>query len=188
VSPDRRDEECRDYVLRRRPELVRTATLLACGDGHLGEDLVQIALTKLYVAWPRVRAETRDAYLHRTLVHATIDNGRRARRRPESPTDTLPDRPAPEAVDELPGGPIRDALAALPVRMRAAVVLVHWMDLDVDTAASALGCRAGTVKSQVSRGLAKLRVLLDPHSAQTQSPQTPAPYGPQPRATTGGTR
>ena len=163
MRPDRRDDEFRDYVLRRRPELLRTATLLAAGDGHLGEDLVQIALTKLYVAWPRVRADTRDAYLHRTLVHALIDDKRRRDRRPESPTDTLPERPLPEAVDDLPGQLVRDALAALPARMRAAVVLRHWMDLDVEATAAALGCSTGTVKSQASRGLAKLRTLLDPH-------------------------
>ena len=90
-----RDEEFREYVLRRRPELVRTATLLAAGDPHLGEDLVQIALTRLYVAWPRVRAETRDAYLHRTLVHALIDDRRQRARRPETSTETLPERPLP---------------------------------------------------------------------------------------------
>jgi RNA polymerase sigma-70 factor (sigma-E family) len=163
MKPDRRDEEFREYVLRRRPELLRTATLLAAGDGHLGEDLVQIALTKLYVAWPRVRADTRDAYLHRTLVHTLIDDKRRRDRRPESPTDNLPERRLPEVGDELPGQQVRDALAALPARMRAAVVLRHWMDLDVDATAAALGCSAGTVKSQASRGLAKLRTLLDPH-------------------------
>jgi RNA polymerase sigma-70 factor (sigma-E family) len=163
MRPDRRDDEFREYVLRRRPELLRTATLLAAGDGHLGEDLVQIALTKLYVAWPRVRADTRDAYLHRTLVHALIDDRRHRARRPESPTDTLPDRASPEVPDDLPAQPVRDALAALPARMRAAVVLRHWMDLDVDATAAALGCSPGTVKSQASRGLAKLRTLLDPH-------------------------
>lgn len=161
MRPDRRDEEFREYVTRRRPELVRTATLLAAGDAHLGEDLVQIALTKLYVAWPRVRAQTRDAYLHRTLVRTLIDDRRHRARRPESPTEVLPDRPAPEPVDDLASHRVREALAALPARMRAAVVLRHWMDLDVDAAAAALGCSAGTVKSQASRGLAKLRAHLE---------------------------
>lgn len=167
MRPEQRDDEFREYVLRRRPELLRTATLLAAGDPHLGEDLVQIALTKLYVAWPRVRGETRDAYLHRTLVHALIDDRRRRDRRPESPTDNLPERALPEVADEVPGQPVRDALAALPARMRAAVVLRHWMDLDVDAAAAALGCSAGTVKSQASRGLAKLRILLEPRLTVT---------------------
>ena len=162
MNPDRRDDEFRAYVLHRRPVLVRTATLLAAGDGHLAEDLVQIALTKIYVAWPRVRPGTRDAYLHRTLVHAMIDESRRRKRRPESLTDSLPEYAAP-ADPEIADQRIRDALAALPARMRAAVVLVHWMDLDADTAATALGCRAGTVKSQASRGVAKLRELLEPH-------------------------
>lgn len=162
MKPDRRDDEFRAYVEDRRPALVRTATLLAAGDGHHAEDLVQIALTKLYVAWPRVRPATRDAYLHRTLVHAVIDESRRRKRRPEKLTDAPPEYPAP-ADPELGDQRIRDALAALPARMRAAVVLVHWMDLDADTAAAALGCRPGTVKSQASRGVAKLRELLEPH-------------------------
>lgn len=167
MRPDQRDDEFREYVLRRRPELLRTATLLAAGDGHLGEDLVQIALTKLYVAWPRVRSETRDAYLHRTLVHALIDDKRSRKRRPEHPTDTLPELAALTEADDLPGQEVRDALAALPARMRAAVVLRHWMDLDVDAAAAALGCSAGTVRSQASRGLAKLRTMLGPHLSAT---------------------
>jgi RNA polymerase sigma-70 factor (sigma-E family) len=162
MTPDRRDDEFREYVAQRRPVLVRTATLMAAGDRHQAEDFVQIALTKLYVAWPRVRPATRDAYLHRTLVHAVIDDSRRRKRRPESLTDSLPEYPAPadpEIADQL----IRDALAALPARMRASVVLVHWMDLDAEAAAAAMGCRAGTVKSQASRGIAKLRELLEPH-------------------------
>lgn len=162
-----RDDEFREYVLRRRPELVRTATLLAAGDPHLGEDLVQIALTRLYVAWPRVRAETRDAYLHRTLVHALIDDRRQRARRPETSTDALPDSPLPEVADGAVGEEIREALAALPAGMRAAVVLRHWMGLDVESAAAALGCSAGTVKSQASRGLEKLRAHLAPHLTAT---------------------
>jgi RNA polymerase sigma-70 factor (sigma-E family) len=160
MTAPRRDDEFREYVVQRRPALVRTATLLAAGDSHQAEDFVQIALTKLYVAWPRVRPATRDAYLHRTLVHAVIDDSRRRKRRPESLTDSLPEHPAP-ADPEIADQVIRDALAALPARMRASVVLVHWMDLDADAAAAALGCRPGTVKSQASRGIAKLRDLLD---------------------------
>lgn len=163
MDQTRRDDEFRQYVLLRRAELLRTATLLAAGDRHLGEDLVQNTLTRMYVAWPRVRTETRDAYAHRALVNAAIDEGRRRKRRPEFPTETMPDRPAPELPDALTDGPLRDALGALPSRMRAAVVLVYWLDLDVNAAAAALGCRAGTVKSQASRGIAKLRDLLDAH-------------------------
>jgi RNA polymerase sigma factor (sigma-70 family) len=94
-------------------------------------------------------------------VHAVIDDSRRRKRRPESLTDSPPERPAP-AAPEIADQAIRDALAALPARMRAAVVLVHWMDLDAEAAGAALGCRPGTVKSQASRGIAKLRDLLSP--------------------------
>ncbi|HZE66101.1 MAG TPA: SigE family RNA polymerase sigma factor [Sporichthyaceae bacterium] len=163
MDQTRRDDEFRQYVLHRRPDLLRTATLLGAGDRHLGEDLVQNTLTRLYLAWPRVRPETRDAYVHRALVNAAIDEGRRRKRRPEFPTETMPDRPAPELPDALTDGPLREALGALPDRMRAAVVLVYWLDLDTAAAAAALGCRVGTVKSQASRGIAKLRALLDAH-------------------------
>jgi RNA polymerase sigma-70 factor (sigma-E family) len=167
VDQTRRDEEFRQFVLLHRSAMLRTATLLAAGDRHLGEDLVQVTLTRLYVAWPRVRPQTRDAYVHRALVNAAIDEGRRRKRRPEIPTETMPDRPAPEIPDALADGLLRDALGALPARMRAAVVLVHWLDLDIDAAAAALGCRTGTVKSQASRGVAKLRALLDNHPYAT---------------------
>jgi RNA polymerase sigma-70 factor (sigma-E family) len=167
VDQTRRENEFREYVLHHRPELLRTATLLAAGDRHLGEDLVQVTLTRLYVAWPRVRPQTRNAYVHRALVNAAIDEGRRRKRRPEFPTETMPDRPAPELPDALTDGPLREALGALPGRMRAAVVLVYWLDLDLDSAANALGCRVGTVKSQASRGIAKLRALLDAHPYAT---------------------
>src|SRR5258705_10629827 len=102
MRPEQRDDEFREYVLRRRPELLRTATLLAAGDSHPGEDLVQIALTKLYVAWPRVRAETRDPYLHPTPVHALIDGKRWHKRRPQTPPDNPPALPPSQDADDLP--------------------------------------------------------------------------------------
>jgi RNA polymerase sigma-70 factor (sigma-E family) len=162
MRPDRRDDEFCEYVSGHRSALVRTATLLAAGDSHLAEDLVQISLTKLYIAWPRIRSQTREAYVRRTLVHVAIDESRRRQRRPESPTDILPELVSPAADTNLVDGRVLDALAELPARMRAAVVMLHWLDLDVESAAVALGCRAGTVKSQASRGVAKLRVLLEP--------------------------
>jgi RNA polymerase sigma-70 factor (sigma-E family) len=163
VDHSRRDDEFRAYVLARRAELVRTATLFAAGDRHAGEDLVQQTLTRVYLRWSRVHPETRDAYVRRALVNAALDERRRRTRRPDIPTADLPDRPAPECpADEL-DQPLRAALAALPTKMRAAVVLLHWLDLDPATAAAYLGCRPGTVKSQASRGVAKLRAALEPH-------------------------
>jgi RNA polymerase sigma-70 factor (sigma-E family) len=162
-----RDEEFSAFVVGRRVGLLRSACLLTAGDPHLGEDLVQTALARMYVAWPTVRrSDSPDAYARRVLVNAYIDEVRRPRWRREQPVAELPDRADtrlpggswPEAVD---GDTIRAALAALPRRMRAAVVLRHWMDLSVEETADLLHCSEGTVKSQTAKAITRLRDLLD---------------------------
>ena len=76
-----RDAAYADYVASRWPRLFRTAYLI-CGDRHRAEDLVQTALAKVYVAWPRVEREGNlDAYVRRSILNAHIDDTRRARRR-----------------------------------------------------------------------------------------------------------
>ncbi|MEV6350915.1 SigE family RNA polymerase sigma factor [Actinoplanes sp. NPDC051851] len=158
-----RDEQFHRFVSARRSGLVRTATLLTAGDGHLAEDLVQSALTKLYVAWPAYqRAENKDGYLRRTLVNALIDERRRWWRRREQSMADVPDLVAAEtgtSPGELTDG-LRVALKELPPRMRAALVFRYFYDLDVADTADALGCSEGTVKSQTARALDKLRVVL----------------------------
>ena len=145
----------------RRPALLRLATLLAAGDEHLAEDLVQTALTRLYVAWRRVeRDQGPEAYARRILVNA---RGRRAAPAVAAQRDQ-PGRPArgrrgPPARPRT-ATPSRSALAALGPRMRAAVVLRHWLGYDVAECAALLGCSEGTVKSQTARGLDRLRALL----------------------------
>jgi len=131
----------------------------------MAEDLVQTALARMYVAWPKVRrSDSADAYARRVLVNAYIDEVRRPRWRREQTVSEPPDRPDtgpdggwPDAVD---GDVIRTALAELPKRMRAAVVLRHWLDLSVEETASLLDCSEGTVKSQTAKGIARLRSLL----------------------------
>lgn len=82
-----RDRSFGEYVAARRAHLYRTAYLL-CGDPHRAEDIVQLALTKLYVAWPRVsRLDSVDAYVRRIVVNAHIDETRRPWRR-ERPVET----------------------------------------------------------------------------------------------------
>ncbi|MFI5894835.1 SigE family RNA polymerase sigma factor [Actinoplanes sp. NPDC051513] len=167
-----RDEQFHSFVLGHRAQLVRTATLLTAGDGHLAEDLVQSTLTKLYVAWPSFRkADNPEGYLRRTLVNALTDERRRWWRRHERTVAELPDRP-------LPGGPLpadddqsdglRAALRELPPKMRAALVFRYFYDLDVADTADALGCTEGTVKSQTARALDRLRGVL----AETEIPLT----------------
>ena len=150
----------REYVAGRRQHLHRAAYLL-CGDPHRAEDLVQIALTKLYVAWPRVvRADSVDAYVRRALVNTHISESRRPWRRERAGIDGLPDPVAPAVAAEHDDD-LWAALAALSPGQRRVVVLRHYWGLSVEETAADLGISTGTVKSQTSAGLARLRVLLD---------------------------
>src|SRR4051794_3795131 len=170
-----RDAAFRAFVAARRPALVRTATLLAAGDAHAAEDLVQTALTRLYVAWPRVdREHGPEAYARRILVNALVDERRRPWSRRESSRAELPDVPAEAPGSAEDRDAVRRALAALAPRMRAAVVLRHWLGYDVAECAQLLGCSEGTVKSQTARGLDRLRALLsDDLTVTTSSGSTP---------------
>ncbi|MER5266612.1 SigE family RNA polymerase sigma factor [Actinosynnema sp. NPDC002837] len=152
-----RDREFDEYVDARALVMRRTAYLL-CGDWHRAEDLVQTALTKLYVAWPRVRRDASpDAYARKVLVRAAIDDSRRAFRRRETVVDAVPDTPVAGAPSDID---VRRALASLPVGQRTVVVLRYWEDLSVTETARLLGRTEGTVKSQAAKGLAALRDLL----------------------------
>jgi RNA polymerase sigma-70 factor (sigma-E family) len=156
-----RDEEFSAFVVGRRAGLLRTACLITAGDRHQAEDLVQTALARMYVAWPRVRrTSSPDAYVRRILVNAYIDEVRRPRWRREESVAELPELPDPSLPESVDGDVIRAALAELPPRMRTAVVLRHWMDLSVGETADLLHCSEGTVKSQTAKGIARLRGLL----------------------------
>ncbi|MFH8241303.1 MULTISPECIES: SigE family RNA polymerase sigma factor [unclassified Streptomyces] len=137
--------------------LVRTAYMLT-GDFHEAEDLVQTTLIKVYARWGRVRREDADAYVRRALVNNNRSRHRR-RRVAHLLTPLLPDRPQrsreTERLEER--DVLMEALAELPERQRAVVVLRYWEDLGADEVARTLGCSPGTVKSQASRALAKLR-------------------------------
>jgi RNA polymerase sigma-70 factor (sigma-E family) len=153
-----REDAFRAYVQDHRAELVRAATLLTSGDTHLAEDLVQVTLTRLYVAWHRVDGRrSPGAYARRILVNAFIDDTRRPLRRRERSHGAVPELPAPGAIGFEEREAVHRALADLPPRMRAAVVLRHWLQLDVRETADVLGCSEGTVKSQTASGLERLR-------------------------------
>ncbi|MFI5912247.1 SigE family RNA polymerase sigma factor [Dactylosporangium sp. NPDC051541] len=155
-----RDQQFHEFVARRRGALLHTARLLTAGDGHLAEDLVQTALTKLYVSWSAFRrADNPDGYVRRVLVNALTDERRRVWRRFERSVPDLPDRAGP-AVAGADDPELAAALRELPPRMRAAVVFRYVHELDVAQTAEALGVSAGTVKSQTARALSKLRARL----------------------------
>jgi RNA polymerase sigma-70 factor (sigma-E family) len=157
--PAERDREFTEFVMRRRAALVRVAALLVSGDLARAEDVVQTALTRLYVAWPRVRPDTVDAYARRCVVNAVTDDRRSLFRRREQVHAQLPDVAAVEAQhgDEKM---LLALLATLPARMRAAVVLRYVEGLSVAEAADAMRCSEGNVKSQSARGLERLRAVF----------------------------
>ncbi|MFI5426853.1 SigE family RNA polymerase sigma factor [Aeromicrobium sp. UC242_57] len=160
-----RDEEFRSYVVDHRAALVRTATLLAAGDRHLAEDVVQSTLTRLYLAWPLFKkAKNPAGYARRALVNSLVDEHRRPWRRRERVQSSIPEMTLAEPesasakIDAL-----HAALRDLPPRMRAAVVYRYFHDLSVAETADALSCSQGTVKSQTARALDRLRDVLETH-------------------------
>lgn len=152
------DAEFAAFVLSTQRRLRRVAYLV-CGDWHRAEDIVQTALAQVYARWDRIRPEEGpEGYAHRAVVNAAIDERRRPWRR-ERVTDVLPERVAPADDGITPA--VLEALAALPRRQRAVVVLRYVEDLDVERTAALLGISPGTVKSQASKGLASLRAHLN---------------------------
>jgi len=147
--------------------LVRTAYLMT-GDLSEAEDLAQETLLRCARNWKRVRSmEYPAAYGRRILVHLVIDGGGRRRRRNDEletgATDL--DRYADDSAARVLRGidalaDFRLALAALPQRQRAVIVLRYWEDLSEAAVAELLGCSLGTVKSTASRGIARLRATL----------------------------
>lgn len=153
------DEQFTELVHAAWPALYRTAYLLV---GHRGdaEDLVQTALAKTYASWGRVReVDAAAGYARTVLVNTATSWFRRRGWRAERPTETLPEHAAPGS-DPTDRPALVEALAQLAPRQRAVVVLRYYDDLSVAETARALGCSEGTVKSQTSAGLARLRTLL----------------------------
>lgn len=147
------------FVAARATSLLRVA-YLACGDETEAEDLLQTALERTYKNWDRVACyDNPDAYVRRVIINAAIN---RARRR--AILNIIPMRNPPEtSVRE--GDPdlfhvLMDAMRALPPRQRAVIVLRYWEDLSETQTAEVLGCAVGTVKSQASKAMAKLRSAL----------------------------
>jgi len=151
----------RDYVQSRSHALLRTAYLLT-GNVADAEDLVQSALTKTYVAWNRIQDRSAlDGYVRRAIVNTHISWWRR-RRLEEYPTDEIPDHAvSDEPEDSDMQESLRRAIDRLPQRMRAAVLLRYFDDMTEAEVAKVLGISLGTVKSTVSRAVAKLRFDAD---------------------------
>ena len=152
------DAAFRDYVLARGTALLRMAVMLT-GNQADAEDLVQAALANTFLAWDKINDRAAlDAYVRRAMVNTHISWWRR-RRLEEFPTDQLPDQAvADHARESDTAEVVRRALDRLPERMRAAVMLRYFEDMTEPEIAALLGVSLGTVKSTVSRAVARLRI------------------------------
>ncbi len=157
------EEEFCEFVAASSKRLARLAALLT-SDAHLAQDLVQVALAKAYLRWGRIR-DNPLGYVRRIMINQRTDWWRRR------PPEDLGAVPVERARTGDPGDAGTDrivvlqALRRLTKRERACVVLRFYEDLSQDQIADELGIATGTVKSTLSRALAKLRVLPDfaPH-------------------------
>ncbi|ADD43508.1 SigE family RNA polymerase sigma factor [Stackebrandtia nassauensis] len=159
MRPEHESEYC-DYAANRLVPMRRFAYLV-CGDWHRAEDAVQNAFVKLYLAWARAqRADSLDAYTRRIVLNCVKEVQRRHWFTRERSTSEPPDRAATGDTGSEERRLVLDALAQLPMRRRATLVLRYWEDLSVEQTARVLRCSPATVKSQTVRGLRTLRGLL----------------------------
>ncbi len=150
-------EDFEQFMAAALPGLLRFGHVLT-GDAHRAEELVQSALVKTYQRWARLDHDQPHAYVRRAMVNTYTSWWRRARREAAWPADY--DLPATEAAPYADRDLAMRALALLPPRQRAVLVLRYYEDLSEADIAAALGCTAGTVKSQASRALRTLRAHL----------------------------
>jgi len=163
-SPGRRsgrnadkDADFSAYMAARQPALYRTAYLLA-GDHASAEDLLQNAFAKLYLSWDKIRDHgALDGYVRRVMVNENNSLWRRAWKRREHSTDTMPETGVQDTYDDGMGGVLWSYVQTLPPKQRAVIVLRYYEQLSEAEIADVLGISVGTVKSQASRALAGLR-------------------------------
>lgn len=145
------------FVRSRQPALLRTAYLLT-GDYHRAEDLLQGALVKLAEHWAKVRDGEPEAFVRTVLYRDSVSWWRRHRR---ERLGSVPDRSTGDVTDDVSRRLVlQRALAALTPRQRAVLVLRFYEDLSTAQTANALGVSVGTVKSQTSVALRRLRAEL----------------------------
>ncbi|GEB61041.1 SigE family RNA polymerase sigma factor [Streptomyces gardneri] len=149
-----------EFARAAQQRLYRTAYLL-CGDAETARDLTQTTLAKLYQHWRRAGAADHPyAYAKTVLTRTFLSERRRGLRDLLVLTRTGGTAPAPAADHADLRVTLLAALAELPPRARAMVVLRYWEDQSVASVATLLRCSEATVKSQCSRSLARLRVRL----------------------------
>jgi RNA polymerase sigma-70 factor (sigma-E family) len=157
-----------DFVAGRGQALQRFGYALT-GDWALAEDLLQTALARAYPRWSRITRDDPEAYVRKIMLN-TWSSWWRRRWRGEVPSAQLPEAAGPDSYVAVDSRQVlRAALAALPPRQRAVVVLRYHQDLSEVQVADLLGISVGTVKSQAAKALATLRQQA-----------VLAPYGPGP--------
>lgn len=136
--------------------MVRLAFLLTSSI-ETAEDVVQDVLARTQPRWSKI--DEPGAYVRRAVVNACNSHHRRRfrERAHRDRVGRLETEPAGLDADEL-----FDVLAALPARMRSALVLRYYQDLPESEIAKLLGCAPGTARSLIHRGLARLRLVLEP--------------------------
>ncbi|MFF1907602.1 SigE family RNA polymerase sigma factor [Kitasatospora sp. NPDC058218] len=165
ATREAKDGEFLDLVSSRTGQLYRSACLLTGGDTHHAEDLVQEALSRMYVLWRRTawtggrhRIDNPGAYAHTVMVRTFLAQQRR-RSSGERPTGELPEPEVREADSTLRLA-LLDALARLPAKDRAVLVLRYWEDRSVEETADVLRASSGAVRTRTTRALGRLRALL----------------------------
>ncbi|SEE18696.1 RNA polymerase sigma-70 factor, sigma-E family [Jiangella alba] len=158
IEPDEATMDFEEFARASLPGLLRYGHALT-GSPHDAADLVQTALEKAGARWSKITRHDADpiAYVRRSMANAHVSRWRRRRR--EVLVDEFPDQGV-ALPDRLDGEPLWHALAELPPRQRAVVVLRYYEDLSEAEIAAALGITAGTVKSQASKALTKLRASM----------------------------
>jgi len=164
------DDEPRfeDFVAERADALLRYGYVIS-GDPHDAADLTQEALVRLHQAWPRVRRKhAPESYAKMIMVRLHISTWRLRRR--ERPGWVLPETAGFDAPPSDSDEGLWQALATLPRKQRAVLVLRYYEDLSDADIAAVLGISRGTVRSHASLGLAKLRSMLPSTSEINGSP------------------
>ena len=132
---------------------------LVAGDAATGEDLLQIALARAYLKWSKLSAREEHplGYVRRIIVNENASLWRRAWKRLERSTDSVPEA---GLLDPKPIDTTWEMVKALPSRQRTAVALRFYADLSVTETAEVMGCSVASVKTHTARALAKLRQAL----------------------------
>jgi RNA polymerase sigma-70 factor (sigma-E family) len=146
----------------RYAEIVRFATFLT-GDVHVAEDVSQEAFVRMYAGWDRlVDADRAVAYLRATVVNLT--HGRHRRRLVAERNQPAQPGAAPSAEDDAMGrvsrSAVLEAVAALPSRQRACVVMRHWLRMTEGEIAATLDVSIGSVRTHNKRGVEALQRTL----------------------------